>query len=136
MARRIEQRLVQIVDFVALGAIAHAELKPEIHSKTDEENGEGDRYQVESANEGKGDDRRFAGGERGEIEHGPDFDETPGLGGGGRMAFQHCAPRKARRFSGEYIFDYAGSRVQSSAKCVEGEAIHPRAGQGIIESRG
>ena len=48
-AARIQQRLVQVVDLVPLGAIADAELQSEIDAEADEQHREIDRYQVERA---------------------------------------------------------------------------------------
>ena len=51
MARRIHQRLVQIIDLVTFGTIAHAELNSEVNTKTDEQNRECHRNQVERADD-------------------------------------------------------------------------------------
>ncbi len=49
--RGVEQRRVQIVDLVALGAIAHAELDAEIDAETDEQDRERHRDQIERADQ-------------------------------------------------------------------------------------
>jgi len=55
VSRGIEQRRIEIVDLMTLGAIADAELNTEVDAKTDEQNGEGHRNQVERTHQGQSD---------------------------------------------------------------------------------
>ena len=49
---------MQIVAGVALGAIAHAELDPEVDAQADKEHGKGDRYQIQRAEHDEAECRR------------------------------------------------------------------------------
>ena len=54
----MQQRLVQIVDFMPLGAVADAELNAEIDAEADKQHGEINRYQIERADHQQPDRRR------------------------------------------------------------------------------
>src|SRR5262245_49215052 len=72
MAGRILQRDMQIVDLMALGAIAHAELDPEIDADPDKQHRESDRDRIERSDQGETHCGRYGKANEDADQHGRD----------------------------------------------------------------
>src|SRR5262252_8692950 len=72
MAGAIRERGLQVVDFVALGAVAHAELDPKIDPDADKQHRKGYRYGVERSHQRQPERRRYGEADRNADQYGPD----------------------------------------------------------------